>query len=148
MQLPVTGYHCEYGTFHPYNGSFQECNCYRIFGPFHIFRDWLEKVGALYRWPIDITPSLQDQFLIAMNKPLVRDTAFTPRPTITSQDIARRNAWTTAKLQEISKEELKSLRQEVVEAYSIPIAKGLLGKKMIKVLTYVLIRKKYLCPYR
>lgn len=126
MQVTPTGYYCEYGTFHSYNGTFQECNCYRIYGAFHLMREWLEQVGVKYIYPTDITCSLQDQFLIAKGKTLVRNTVFAPRATITPQDIARRNAWTQAKLLEISKEELKSLRQEVIDSYPIAFRRGLL----------------------
>jgi hypothetical protein len=108
--------------------------------------DWLKSKGYKINYPQDITQSMRDQYNIS--SPYKSEISFLKSDhSLTTSEVSQRNAWTIARLQVTSVEELQELKQKVIDMYPKAYATGRLRPSVLKALTYVLLRRRYNCPY-
>ena len=89
---------------------------------------------------------MRDQYLIE-NPPPIEMQFIHSDHTLSTSEIAQRNAWTINRLQSTSKEELMEIRQEVIDSAPTAYATGRLRKGIIKALAYIRLRRRYNCPH-
>lgn len=147
MSKVITWYCCDWWTHHSFAlGEWEQCNCYRHYGSVLRMKDWLEMKWYKVLYPHDITPSMRDQYMLESPPPKEMQFLHADHSLSTSE-VAQRNAWTIARLQCTSTEELVELKNKVIEMYPMAYQKWRLRPKVLKALTMILLRRRYNCPH-
>lgn len=147
MAKTITWYCCDWWNHHSFAaGIWSKCECYSYFGPAFRMKDWLESMGYKVTYPQDITQTMRDQYIIG--SPYKPEIPFLKcdHP-LTTSEVSQRNAWTIARLQVTSVEELQELKQKVIDMYPKAYSTGRLRPNVLKALTYILLRRRYNCPH-